>query len=128
MDFLRGASLVLAALTTGLVTGVLLLYAHTVMPGLRKTDDRTFVGAFQAMDRAIVNPLFLFTFLGAFGFIVAALVLSLGQANRPMLPWLVVAAVLYLAVLLITFQVNVPLNDALKAAGNPDRIADLRAV
>ena len=30
--------------------------------------------------------------------------------------------------MIITFAVNVPLNDALKAAGDPDRIADLGAV
>lgn len=30
--------------------------------------------------------------------------------------------------LVITFRVNVPLNDALAAAGHPDRIGDLTAV
>jgi uncharacterized membrane protein len=30
--------------------------------------------------------------------------------------------------MIITFAVNVPLNDAIKAAGDPDRIADLGAV
>jgi uncharacterized membrane protein len=124
MEFLRGGSLLLAVLTTGLVTGVMLLYAHTIMPGLAKTDDKTFVGAFQAMDRAIINPLFLFTFLGSFVLILLAALVSL---RTPLLWWLVVAAALYLAVLVITFSVNVPLNDALKAAGDPAHIADLKA-
>jgi hypothetical protein len=31
------------------------LYARTIMPGLGKTDDRTFAGPFQAIDRAIIN-------------------------------------------------------------------------
>ena len=127
MSLLRGGALFLAVVTTGIVTGVLQLYAHTVMPGLRRVDDRTFVGAFQAIDRAIINPLFLLAFLGAFVFTGLAAALSLCGA-RPLLPWLVAALVLYLAVLLITFRVNVPLNDALKAAGDPDRIADLAAV
>lgn len=35
------------------------------MPGLGSTDDRTFVGAFRAIDRAILNPLFMLVFLGA---------------------------------------------------------------
>jgi len=109
------------------LTGVFQLYSHTVMPGLGRTDDRTFVGAFQAMDRAIVNPLFLSMFLGAPVLTALALVLSFGDRWRSMLPWLVAALVLYLIVIAVTFRVNVPLNDALKAAGDPDRIADLAA-
>jgi uncharacterized membrane protein len=38
-----------------------------------------------------------------------------------------VLLVLYLAVVAITLAVNVPLNDAVKAAGDPDRI-DVAAV
>jgi uncharacterized membrane protein len=125
-DSFRSTALFLAVITTGIVTGVLHLYAHTVMPGLGKTDDRTFVGAFQSMDRAIINPLFLLPFLGAFVFTGIALGFSLGTGR--LIPWLVVALVLYLVVLVVTFGVNVPLNDALKAAGAPDRISDLHAV
>ena len=33
--------------------------------GPHSTDDRTFVTAFQAIDRAIINPLFMLTFFGA---------------------------------------------------------------
>jgi uncharacterized membrane protein len=47
------------ALAAGLMAGVFWLCAHTIMPGLGKTDDRTFVGAFQAFDRAIIDPWFL---------------------------------------------------------------------
>jgi uncharacterized membrane protein len=36
--------------------------------------------------------------------------------------------VLYLAVFVITVGVHVPLNDEIKAAGDPDRIADLAVV
>jgi uncharacterized membrane protein len=36
--------------------------------------------------------------------------------------------VLYLAVVVITLAVNVPLNDAIEAAGQPDRIGNLGAV
>lgn len=45
-----------------------------------------------------------------------------------MLPWAVAALVLYLATFVVTIGVHVPLNDGLKAAGDPDRIADLAAV
>ena len=92
----------------------------------RTTDDRTFVGAFQAIDRAIINPLFMLWFFGTLVFACAAAALLGGEGA--VLPWIIVALVLYLAVIVITMAVNVPLNDAIKAAGNPDQIADLAAV
>jgi uncharacterized membrane protein len=122
---LQGASLFLATVSVGLMAGVFGLYAVAIMPGLGKTDDRTFVGAFQAIDTAIINPLFLPTFIGAAVLTAAAAALNLGDAPAP---WVVVALVLYLATFVITITVNVPLNDAIKAAGDPDRISDLAAV
>jgi uncharacterized membrane protein len=128
MDFLRGAALITATLTMGLMAGVFGLYSHTIMPGLRRTDDRTFVGAFQAMDRAIINPWFMPAFIGALLLTGLGAVLCLGARYRAALPWLVAAFVLYLIAFVLTMAINVPLNDAMKAAGAPDRIADLAAV
>ena len=121
-------SLLVATLLTGLSAGVFGLYAHTIMRGLGTTDDRTFVGAFQAIDRAIINPLFMLTFFGALVASVVAVATHLRSADRSILPWVVVATVLYLAAVVMTMTINVPLNDAIKAAGDPDRIADLAAV
>ncbi|MGH3360565.1 MAG: DUF1772 domain-containing protein [Nocardioidaceae bacterium] len=126
MDVLRTASLLLATLSTGLMAGVFGLYAHTIMPGLGKTDDKTFVGAFASIDRAIINPWFLGGgFLGA---LVATVVATLSHLGRSNLGWVAGALALYLITFVITVVVHLPLNDALKAAGNPDRIADLASV
>jgi uncharacterized membrane protein len=127
MSGLRSIVLIAATMTIGLVAGVFGLYSHTVMRGLAGTDDRTFVGAFQALDRAIINPWFMLSFVGALLFTAAAAVLHLPRDARGPLPWIVVALVLYLVAFGITMAVNVPLNDALKAAGDPDTIADLAA-
>lgn len=121
-------TLLAATVTTGLTAGVFGLYAHTIMRGLGTTDDRTFVGAFQAIDRAIINPLFMATFFGSLLFSAGAAVLYLRSDGGSVLPWIVVATALYLVVVVITMAVNVPLNDDIKAAGDPDRIADLAAV
>lgn len=125
---MRAAVLVVTTVATGLMAGVFAIYANAIMPGLRRTDDRTFVGAFQAVDRAIINPLFLATFmLPVFGTGAAAL-LHLADGERDALPWCAAAFALYLFVFVSTVRVNVPRNDALKAAGEPDAIADLGAV
>jgi uncharacterized membrane protein len=122
---MRDLTLLAATITVGLMAGVFVVYANAIMPGLRSTDDRTFIGAFQSIDRAIINPLFLTLFLGAAVLTGAATVLHLGRAA---MPWIAAALLLYLATVAITIAVNVPLNNALKAAGEPDRIADLPEV
>jgi uncharacterized membrane protein len=125
MHVLRLVALMAATISMGLMAGVFALYAHTIMPGLARTDDRTFVGAFQSMDRAIINPWFIGGgFLGALVLTLVAAVAHLGQDG---LPWIAAALVLYLIAFVITIAINVPLNDGLKAAGDPDRIADLAA-
>jgi uncharacterized membrane protein len=50
MEILRAVTLVVATITTGLMAGVFAIYANAVMPGLRRSDDRTFVSAFQSID------------------------------------------------------------------------------
>jgi uncharacterized membrane protein len=122
----QGAALIAATMAMGLMAGVFGLYSHAVMPALRGVDDRTFVSAFQTLDRGIINPLFMTWFFGALVLPAGAAALHLGEGA--VLPWVVAALVLYVVVVVITLSVNVPLNDALKAAGDPDRIADLAAV
>jgi uncharacterized membrane protein len=124
MSALRVTALIAATMTTGLMAGVFGLYQHTVMTGLARTDDRTFVGAFQALDRAIVNPWFMVSFLGALVFTAVSAFLN---RDGRILPWVLAALILYIVVFAVTMAVNVPLNDALKAAGAPDRITDLAA-
>src|ERR671934_2432854 len=100
MTVIRAISLLAATITMGLVAGVFALYAHTIMPGLKKTDDRTFVAAFQSMDRAIVNPWFMLTaFLGALVCTIAAVVTNRGSSA---LPWIAVALGLYLVAFVVT--------------------------
>lgn len=115
--------LLLATLTSGLVAGVYVFYAHTVMPGLGRAGDRTFVAGFQALDRAIVNPWFMVTaFLGAPVLTLAAALLHLGEDPRSVLVWVVASLVLDLVTVAITVGINVPANNRLKAAGDADVI------
>jgi uncharacterized membrane protein len=90
------------------------------MPGLARTDDRTFVSSFQEMDRAIMNPWFIGgCFMGALLLTAAAAACAF---RTDAFVWVAVALGLYLVAFVMTLTVNVPLNDALKAAGDPSRI------
>ena len=119
------AALVAAVITNGLMAGLFAAYSYAVMPGLGRSDDRTFVEAMQQTNAAILNGWFGLCFGGAVLFAAAAVLLHLG---RPGLPWIVAGLVLYVAVLVITLGINVPLNDRLAAAGDPATLADPAAV
>jgi uncharacterized membrane protein len=114
------AALVAAVITNGLTAGLFAAYSYAVMPGLGRADDRTFVEAMQRTNAAILNGWFGLCFGGAVVFSVLAVVLHRG---RPGWGWIIAGLVLYVAVLVVTFRVNVPLNDALAAAGDGDPAA-----
>jgi uncharacterized membrane protein len=120
----RGPLLLAAAVVAGLQAGTYFTWSTGVMPGLAKVDDRTFVHAMQQMNVAIVNPVFIATFLGAPVLAGAAAVVAGPQAR----PWAIAATVLAVGTLVISFAGNIPLNNALEAAGPVDRIKDLAAV
>lgn len=127
-DAVRTAVLIAATVSTGLIAGLYYGWACSVMPGLARTDDRTMIGAMQSMNVAIINPWFLASLLGSVVLTALAALLHLGGDGRRVLPWILAALVLYTATLISTGAVNVPLNNALDAAGPPDRIADLAVV
>lgn len=123
-----GAALVAATICTGLMAGLFYAYACSVMPGLGKAEDRTFVDAMQRINVAILNGWFGVAFAGALLMTAAAAALHLRDGGRPALPWIVAGLVLYVVVLAVTIAVNVPLNNELAAAGGVDRIPDIAAV
>jgi uncharacterized membrane protein len=123
----RTVVLLVATLLTGLSAGLFYAWACSVMVGLRHTDDRTFVTAMRWMNRKIINPWFLASFLGAFVLTLLAGILHLGE-GRPLLPWIAAGFVLYCVQLAVTSRINIPLNNTLEAAGDPDGAGDLTAV
>jgi len=119
-----GAVLLIAAVLAGLQAGTYYTWATGVMPGLARTDDRTFVHATQQMSIAIVNPAFMLSFLGAPLFAVAAIVGAEPVPRR----WALAGAALEIGTLVITAIGNIPLNNQIEAAGPVDSIADLPSV
>jgi uncharacterized membrane protein len=124
LETLRAPVLLAATLAAGLQAGTYYTWASGVMPGLAPTDDRTFISAMQHMNVAIVNPVFMLTFLGAPLLAGAAVATSASSAR----PWAIAGLALAVGTVVITGALNIPLNNALEAAGSVDRITDLAAV
>lgn len=125
MTAVRDSVLVLGVVAVGLMAGLFAAFAYAVMPGLGQTDDRSFVSGMQRVNVVIVNPLFLLLFFGGLGFTVIAAAM---YRDHRMFWWIVAGALLYAVGLLITVALNIPLNNQLAAAGDPDRVGDIRAV
>lgn len=110
-ELLAGARPV-ATVGTGLMAGIFLAFSTSVLPGLRGRPAAEAVAATQAMNRAILNPLFLLVFLGTPVALVVVAVVAVVIDDRPVLR--VAATVVYVAgSLLVTAAVNVPLNNRL---------------
>jgi uncharacterized membrane protein len=125
MTTLRTLVLVLATLSMGLAAGLFYTFQVVVMRGLAVTDDRTFVATMQAINVKILNVWFALSFGFALPLAILAAVLLIGRPGP--LAWTVAAAVLYAAVIVVTAVRNIPMNNALDAAGDHDPAATRRA-
>lgn len=128
MFAVRMATIVLAVLSTGLVAGVFYAYAISVMPALARTGDSTLIDVMQKINVVIINPWFMFGFLGTVGCTALAAAVHLGSDQRSTLIWIAIALALNVIAFAVTVGLNVPLNDALAAAGDPASIVDTAAV
>jgi uncharacterized membrane protein len=116
-----GAALVAMAL----VAGLCYTFSVAVMPNLADADDRTFVATMQRFND---NPVFQITFAAALVLTALAAVLQRRHGPEVAVRWTVVALVLYAIVIAVTFGINIPLNDEIARAGDPDRFTDLAHV
>lgn len=130
IDPLSAPLLISSTVAMGLSAGLLYGFACAVMPGLKGVDDRAFVATMQSMNRRILNGAFLATFIGAPLLTIGAAVavfLREGAEHRLAIGG---AALLSVVSVAITASINVPLNNALNAAGDPLQItkpAEVRA-
>lgn len=112
--------LVAALIAAGLIAGLFYAYACSVMPGLARGDDKTFVEGMRGINIAIVNPVFMLTFLGAP--LLAGVAIFLNSGPRP---WVIAGFACLVAMIVITGVVHIPLNNALESGG--DDYAAVRA-
>jgi uncharacterized membrane protein len=128
MTTIRTITLAAATITAGLSAGLFASYFYSVMPGLGASDDRTFVAAMQSINVKILNGWFAVVFVGAPVLAILGTVLFWNTTERSTRIWVLAGAALCAAPVLITMAANIPLNNALDRAGDPDRIANLAEV
>jgi uncharacterized membrane protein len=114
---LQSATLVAATVGTGLMAGLYFAFDVSVMPGLRRGDDHTFVTAMRNINEAIENGLFGLLFVSVFLATGAAAVQQRRGGRPETARWTRAAFVLYGLSLVVTAAVNLPLNGRLARAG-----------
>lgn len=108
-------TLFLATMAAVLAAGLFYSYAVSVNPGLGRLSDTVYLQSMQSINRAILNPLFFLSFMGAVFLLPASTWLHYGR-NNVRFWWLLAASVMYVAgVFGVTVAGNVPLNNALDA-------------
>jgi uncharacterized membrane protein len=112
----------LSALGCGLMAGVFFIFSNTVMSALAQRPPQQGISAMQAINRIILNRLFLGAFLGTAATSVLLTVSLLWRWQQAGSAYLLAGSLLYLAgVTAVTIRFNVPINEALDTA-NPESV------
>ncbi|MFD3514363.1 DUF1772 domain-containing protein [Streptomyces sp. NPDC058657] len=114
----QSVTLVAATVGTGLMAGLYFAFDVSVMPGLGRGDDQTYVTAMRNINEAIDNGLFGLLFLGAFLATGIAAVQQQRGGRPDAARWGWTAFALYGLSLVVTAVVNIPLNNQLARAGS----------
>jgi uncharacterized membrane protein len=111
------AVLALGLLAAAWSAGFFWSWSFTVMPGLGAAPAEAAIAAMRAANAGIRTPGFAFVFFGPALLAPIAAGLGFAAGFRTAALYALLAAALYLGgVILVTFLVNLPLNDALEAA------------
>jgi len=104
--------LITGVLFTGLTAGLCFTWSNAVTPGIGRLDNLSFLKAFQAMNRAIINGKFMIVFFGP----VLLLILNtylFRENNASFWLFLIAAILFFIGIGLVTIFGNVPLNEVL---------------
>ncbi|MEI5678719.1 DUF1772 domain-containing protein [Mesorhizobium sp. CGMCC 1.15528] len=107
-----------AALGSGIMAGLFFVFSTTIMAALARLPAGDGAAAMNAINVVIINPLFLTAFMGTALICAILAVKAIIGWSEIGSAWLLAGSLLYIVgILLVTMIFNVPLNDALAAAG-----------
>jgi uncharacterized membrane protein len=108
--------LILTGTLTALMAGLFFAWSCSVTLGLRQLSDEGYLAAMQAMNRAILNPVFFICFFGTAFLLPLSTYLEFDRSTSARFWYLLAAACFYLlGVMGVTIFGNIPLNNALEA-------------
>ena len=104
---------ILATVGSGLIAGVFFIFSVAIMPALARVTPDEGINSMKSINVVIVNPIFLFVFLGTAIFCFMLAIMSVFGWSRPGSGFLLAGALFYLVAIVITAGFNIPMNNAL---------------
>tara|TARA_Y100000385_G_C12934201_1_gene568127 strand:- start:380 stop:862 length:483 start_codon:yes stop_codon:yes gene_type:complete len=105
---------VISIISTGMMAGIFFTWTNAVKPGIGKLDNLSYLKAFQAMNRVILNAIFYCLFMMP---LITLIILSYNSFDLQKLyvfDLLIASTVIYfIGVILTTIIGNIPLNEML---------------
>lgn len=112
---INNLDLILTALSNALIAGLFYGYSCSVIPGLGKLNDLSYLQAMQSINREIQNGWFFTSFFGTLLLLIITGWIQHQAGSSSVVLWILGALVVYaVGVVLITAMGNVPLNDMLE--------------
>ena len=110
----------LAAVGSGLMSGLFFVFSNFAMKALEKLPPNYGSAAMRSINVTIINPWFLTVFVGTAVCGLLSTVLAILNWGEPRMLWILCGSGLYIAGCMgVTFAFNVPLNNKL-AASDPE--------
>ncbi|WP_300597960.1 anthrone oxygenase family protein [Niabella sp.] len=104
----------IASLLVALMAGLFFSFSIAVTRGLKKLDDKCYLQAMQRINKAILNPVFLWCFIGAPLFLIGTTFIRFLEDHSRFM-WMLVISLVYMGgVFMVTMLCNVPLNNYLE--------------
>lgn len=108
-------ALIVGAITTGMMAGLLFVFSTTVMPAIRALPAASGLAAMQTINRRITEPLFGLIVVGGIASSVLAVVLGFGDLGERVLA--IAAGLIYLVgFVATTAAIHLPINARLERA------------
>ena len=105
---------IIAVTLVGLAAGLFYSYSCSVVNGLGNLGDKEYLLSFQSINRAIINPVFMLSFMGSLIVLPIASWITYKNGTAPAFYFLLAAAIVYaVGVFGVTMAGNVPLNNML---------------
>lgn len=112
---LKNVCLALTILATGLSAGVFYTWNISVIPGIKMLSDKNYLEAMKALNRAILNPAFFVTFMGAIPLLLCSMFFQYKEGINLSFWFMVIATISYFGgVFGLTAFGNVPMNEHLE--------------
>ncbi|MEN0063309.1 MAG: anthrone oxygenase family protein [Myxococcota bacterium] len=108
------AGIIIGAVAAAMASGMSYVFSTGVMQALGQLPQAEAVRAMQAINVAVINPLFLGVFMGTGLFVAGLAGADVWHHAEAANPWLLGGTAVYLiGMVLVTIGGNVPLNDQL---------------